>query len=107
MENISTLHWWSQRIQITAGRPNRLVSPFAPDHDYEGLEEYLEVKHQGAIADIAKIHSHHVIEANLASSLHLPESGDPGLYFKYPPEMPRLIFLSFIRQRRPRPDQAH
>src|SRR5882672_2877910 len=56
---------------------------------------------------VLEIEADHLIEAQVAAPAHLPEAGEPGLYFEQAPAVPDIIGIELIRDRWAGPDQRH
>ena len=86
--------------------PVGLVGSFSRDHRGDGFQENREVGLETPVFYILHIQPHPLIEAQLAPTRNLPETGYPGRNFE-PPEVPGLIVFYFAGQRRTRPHNAH
>ena len=62
----------------------------------------LQVQPKRAVADVAQVHAHHLVEADAAAPLDLPQPREPGLDAEDAAQVPGLVVRRLVGDRRPR-----
>src|SRR2546428_6274471 len=84
-----------------------LVRALTGKHGSRSPQKDLDIEPGRPRPRIMQIEAHHVVKAEPASPVHLPEAGNSGLHFQYAPPMPDVVDLELIRDRRSGADQRH
>src|SRR5260221_9730038 len=80
---------------------------FAGNHCAGRLQKDLKIQPDGPSGSVFQVQTNHLIEAGPATSFALPQTGYAWRYFQYPPPVPKIICLVFVRYGRPWAHKGH
>src|SRR2546422_3713310 len=80
---------------------SNLVRALTGKHGSRSPQKDLDIEPGRPRPRILQIETHHIVKAEPASPVDLPEAGNSGLHFQYAPPMPDVVDLELIRDRRP------
>src|SRR5579872_2959450 len=84
-----------------------LARPAAREDGAGSLREDFDIQPQRPGSGIADVQPNHIVECDAAAAVHLPQSGNAGLYGQETLLVPQVVAVEFVDHGRTRTHQRH